>query len=98
MAGSDQDGDGNLLRNADEYHRLLAFPYAHRQHRRVSEKSSHRDDRSVDMRSGRCNDICPAAVLLHPETTKKERANGRGKAPARLLWFLQSVGGPRPSA
>src|SRR5467141_1097342 len=41
---------------------------------------------------GRCDDIHPAAGLLHPEATEKERANGRGKAPARLLWFLQSVG------
>src|ERR1700676_5757341 len=41
---------------------------------------------------GRCDDIHPAAGLLHPEATEKERANGRGKAAARFLWFLQSVG------
>src|SRR5580704_1666483 len=50
------------------------------------------------MRSGRCDDIHPAAGLLHPEATKTERANGRGKAPARFLWFLQSVGGSSHSA
>src|SRR6267143_929744 len=50
------------------------------------------------MRSGRCDDIHPAAGLLHPEATEDERANGRGKAPARVLWFLQSVGRPGHSA
>src|SRR5467141_4572900 len=44
------------------------------------------------MCSGRCDHIHPAAGLLHPEATEKERADGRGKAPARFLWFLQSVG------
>jgi len=33
MAGSDQAGDGNLFRNADEHHRLPAFPFAHGEHR-----------------------------------------------------------------
>src|SRR5260370_28348288 len=46
------------------------------------------------MRSGCCDDLRAAARLLHSETTKKERANGRGKAPARFLRFLQSVGRP----
>src|SRR5260370_21602797 len=50
------------------------------------------------MCSGRCDDIHPAAGLLHPEATEKERANGRGKAPARLLWFLQSFSWPGHSA
>src|SRR5258707_15715405 len=44
------------------------------------------------MRSGCCDDIRAAARLLHPEATKKERANGGGKAPARFLRFLQSAG------
>src|SRR5260370_29330233 len=43
------------------------------------------------MRSGCCDDIRAAARLLHPEATKKERANGGGKAPARFLRFLQSA-------
>src|SRR5882672_7556657 len=50
------------------------------------------------MCSGRCDDIHPAAGLLHTKTAEKERANGRGKAPAWLLWFLQSVGRPGHSA
>src|SRR6266478_8023424 len=50
------------------------------------------------MCSGRCDDIHPVAGLLHPEATEKERANGRGKAPARVLWFLQSVSGSGHSA
>src|SRR4029077_17229704 len=50
------------------------------------------------MRSGRCDDLRPAAGLLHTEATKKERADGGGKAPARILWFLQSVGRPGHSA
>src|SRR5437899_8833424 len=40
--------------------------------------------------SGRCDHIHPAAGLLHPEATEKERANGRGKAPARFLWLALS--------
>src|SRR5260370_2346931 len=44
------------------------------------------------MRSGCCDDIRAAARLLHPEATKKERANGGGKAPERFLRFLQSAG------
>src|SRR5260370_34674368 len=44
------------------------------------------------MCSGRCDDIRPAAGLLHPEAAKKERAYGRGKARARFLWFLQAIG------
>src|SRR5260221_13164295 len=44
------------------------------------------------MRSGCCDDIRAAARLLHPEATKKERANCGGKAPARFLRFLQSAG------
>src|SRR5712691_8777248 len=43
------------------------------------------------MRSGCCDDIRAAARLLHPEATKKERANGGGKAPARILRILQSA-------
>src|SRR5260370_5338618 len=50
------------------------------------------------MRTGRCDDLRPAAGLLHPEATKKERANCRGKAPARFLWFLQPLGRPGHSA
>src|SRR6266850_6584238 len=50
------------------------------------------------MCSGRCHDIHPADGLLHPEATEKERANGRGKAPTRFLWFLQSVSRPGHSA
>src|SRR4029077_5627339 len=50
------------------------------------------------MRSGCCDDIRPAAGLLHPEATKKERTDGRGKAPTRFLRFLQSVGGTGHSA
>src|SRR5260370_19663248 len=50
------------------------------------------------MRSGRGDDLRPSSGLLHSETTKKERANGRGKAPARFLWFLQSVDRPGHSA
>src|SRR6266403_5038871 len=44
------------------------------------------------MCSGRFDDFRPSARLLHPEAAKKERADGGGKAPARFLWFLQSVG------
>src|SRR6266478_1197932 len=91
MARSFQAGDRNLFRNANEYHRLSPFPYAYREHRGISQESSHRDDSSVAMRSGCCDDIRAAARLLHPEATKKERANGRGKAPARFLRFLQSA-------
>src|ERR1700730_852031 len=98
MAGSIQTGDGDLFRNADKYHRLPALPYAHGEHRGISSESSHRDDSSVVMRSGRCDDIRSAAGLLHPETTEDERANGRRKAPARVLWFLQSVGRSSHSA
>ena len=50
------------------------------------------------MRSGRRDDIRSVAGVLHPEATKEERANGRGKAPARFLRFLQSVGRPGHSA
>src|SRR5260370_41544613 len=92
MAWSDQAGHRDLFRYADEYHRLPPFPHAHREHRRVSQESSDRDDSSVAMCSGRCDDIRPAAGLLHPEAAKKERAYGRGKARARFLWFLQSLG------
>src|SRR5260370_37746598 len=44
------------------------------------------------MCTGGRDDIRPPAGLLHPEATKEERADGRGKARARFLWFLQSVG------
>src|SRR6266481_6514758 len=98
MAGSDEAGDRHLFRDADEHHRLPAFPYAHREHRRVSKESSHRHDSGVAVRSGRGDDLRPAAGLLHPEATKKERANRRGKAPARFLWFLQPLGRPGHSA
>src|SRR5258706_10544873 len=50
------------------------------------------------MRSGRCDDIRSAARSLHPEATENKRANGRGKARARFLWFLQSAGRPGHSA
>ncbi len=36
MAWPDQAGDRNLFRNTDKYHRLPAFPYAHREYWRVS--------------------------------------------------------------
>src|SRR6267154_3180596 len=50
------------------------------------------------MRTGRGDDLRPAAGLLHPEATENKRANGRGKARARFLWFLQSAGRPGHSA
>src|SRR5260370_22532449 len=92
MAGYDQAGHGHLFRNPDEYHRVHSVPPAHRKHGGVSQESSDRDDSSVDMRSGRCHDVRPAAGLLHPEADEKERAYDRGKAPARFLWFLQPAG------
>ncbi len=98
MARSDQAGDGNLFRDAHEYHRLPAFSYADREHRGVSSEPSHRDDCSVAMCAGSRDDIRPAAGLLHSEATEKERTDGRGKATARFLWFLQPPGRPGHSA
>ncbi len=95
VAGSDQAGDGNLLRNAHKYHRLPAVPSAQRKHGGVPQESSHRDDSGAAVCAGRCDDVRPVARLLHSAATEKERANGRGKAPAGFLWFLQPFGRSR---
>jgi len=86
-------GDRNLFRNANEYHRLSAFPHAHRKHRGIFLGVFHRDDSSAAMRSGRCDDICAAAGLLHQRPPKKKELTVEEKRQRGFYGFYNRLVG-----